>query len=361
MALDIKQYGRSFTFTESAADENTNAQSVSVYENAAGKLVQMSTGDEGGSGSSIIPFNVKYTYYQETPVVSYKVGGNLTIPKAFGETAFGSSYNWTTIVAKITSVSVSDEIVRFEPPSRVVRLWEVIVTAEIKDADDTTPEIKQYGRSFAYTESAADETAKAPYVSAYEDVTGTLVPLSASGGGSSGSRVVPVNMKYTYYQETPTVSYKVGDNFTIPTINKSAKITSVSVSDEIIRFDLPNTIVRLWEVTIVAETSDAGDSGETGEESIERMDLEYSEEINGSTERTVSGRLVVLLNSATPKKTIRVTAIGAAQACPYKPNDTYSYLGAGLLVKRSSSKPKYVTDASGATRKLYTYTIEGEI
>jgi hypothetical protein len=91
------------------------------------------------------------------------------------------------------------------------------------------------------------------------------------------------------------------------------------------------------------------------------MDVEISSEVNGSTARSISGRLILLRNSTTPITRLNISATGENPTCPYQAGGAYSHSGISFLVIRSSSR-RVVSEKNGIIVKtLYEYAIEAEI
>jgi hypothetical protein len=221
-------------------------------------------------------------------------------------------------------------------------------------------DIKEYGRSYSFSEGAGSDSGD---ITAYETLDGTIESVS-----SGGSSVLPIKVKKTYYQDSPVLDVHPGDTFVVEDefgeaafgsaytwANLSVLCDSSSISDEIVRFIPPDNVLRLWKVTLEGTTVNSG-----SEDGINtrRMEVELSEELNGTTERTVSGRLVALLNSATPIARLRIGGTGTEKRCPYRPGNTYSYLNIVFLVTSSSSKRSYHETAG---MELYEYSVECEV
>jgi hypothetical protein len=228
-------------------------------------------------------------------------------------------------------------------------------------------DIRQFARSFTFSEGSGAQGGES--ITAYEDFDGEAHLV---GGGGGEEAPPPFTVRKTYYQATPVLTVRVGDTFEVPKDfgrlaygddydwdALAVRCTSASISDEVIRFVPPDGITRLWEVALEGTTQPAGGGGTAGM-SVKRLEWDMSEELNGGTARTLSGRLVALLKSAEPRKKARVSATGTAPACPYRPGQTYSFLGVGMLVTATSSKKNAVEENGAVLATLYDYTLDLE-
>lgn len=246
-------------------------------------------------------------------------------------------------------------------------------------------EIKEYARSFSFTRSVRDGTPGQGTLTAYEDIDGIL-HASADGGiwtppspPGPNTSVWPLMVKKTYYSETPVISVMPGvpgqDTFTVPKNfgatawgsdynwpTVTVRCTSAAITDEIVRFVSPNTVVRLWEITLEGVTQGFEDPSGI---SVKRLSIGYDSELNGVSERTVSGRLVFLLNSSTPMRRLRIEGTGRIFPCPKKAGDPFEFfLSPGLTwgITRVSTRRNMQENEYGAiTATLYDYEIEAEL
>jgi hypothetical protein len=190
--------------------------------------------------------------------------------------------------------------------------------------------------------------------SAYEDIDGKLQTISEGGGGSAEEPVWPSAITVSYYSDTPAPSISLGDTFSAPGVSGSVTCTRIEVSDEIVRYDPSGGIARLWEITLEGtKTGAASGSSMT----VKTMSKSIGTELNGALERTISGRLVALLNSATPKKKIRVTASGESAACPYAAGDE---VDGCIVTSASSARNAQYDDSGNLLAVLYDYSIDAE-
>jgi hypothetical protein len=220
------------------------------------------------------------------------------------------------------------------------------------------PDLKECGKSYSFSEGAGSDSGE---ITAYETIDGTVVAVS-----TANAPPIPIKVKKTYFQDTPVLDVHPGDTFEVEDEfgaavfgteytwdSLSVLCTAASISDEIVRFIPPDTVQRLWEVTLEGTTvNDDSDGINT-----RRMDISLSEELNGTTERTVSGRLVALLNSTTPIAKLSISGIGTSKRCPYRPGDSYAYLNTVFLVTSSSSKRSYHETSQ---TELYEYSVDCE-
>jgi hypothetical protein len=192
-------------------------------------------------------------------------------------------------------------------------------------------------------------------ITAYEGLDGGVTEIADSDNAPETF----FTARKTFYQESPALSVHPGDTFTVPGFTGNFTCTSASISDEMIHYDASNGITRLWQVSLDGTSQS---NAETDSDiNVKRMDVDISREVNGSTVRTISGRLVLLLNSATPISRITISATGETAACPVQPGNSYSHSGFSFLVTRTSSR-RVVAEKRGAIVKtLYEYTIEGEV
>ncbi|MDR1205056.1 MAG: hypothetical protein LBL26_06200 [Peptococcaceae bacterium] len=244
-------------------------------------------------------------------------------------------------------------------------------------------DIKQYKRAFTFSGSEPGSGGNASEtLTAYETLDGALekaeggawTPPSGSGGG--GSVAWPLNVTYSYYSDSPVPTCKPGQTFSVPkSFGRAAfgegydwetlevRCTSVEVSDEVIRYIPPNNIVRLWQVTLEGTAEEMG--GANGTITVKRLALDYTTELNGNAERTVSGRLVLLLNSAEPIRKVTLEATGRVFPCPYKAGDSFSLPmsggGSEAFVVTSASTRRNVQESGGAViAELYDYSLSLE-
>ena len=227
---------------------------------------------------------------------------------------------------------------------------------------------KEYKRSFTFSEALAGADGSGG-ITAYEDLSGTIHTVAASGGGAA---VIPITVRKSFFQASPVPPVHPGETFTVPKAFGEAAFgqnynwetlvvhcTLATVSDEVIQFEAPTGIVRLWEVTLEG-TTQPDDSGTAGM-NVKRLEVDYSTELNGTTARTIAGRLVALRKSATPIRRIRISASGTAAVCPYTPGDTYTYLGINFLVTSSSSRRNVIESNGVVTATIHDYTIDAEV
>jgi hypothetical protein len=239
--------------------------------------------------------------------------------------------------------------------------------------------LREYGCSYTFSRSSA-EASDAGLITAYEDINGGLHSITggswtppSSGGGSSN--VWPLNVTYKYYSATPVIDVKPGvsghDTFTVSGAfgktawgasynwgNITVKCTSASITDEIIRYVPPNNIMRLWEITLEGITEGATDPSGI---QVKRLTAEYSTELNGNTDRTVSGRLVLLLNSTTPIRKVSLSGSGTAFPCPKQAGDDMSFFllsGVTFAVTHvSTSRNIQESGNGGIAATLYDYNL----
>ena len=116
----------------------------------------------------------------------------------------------------------------------------------------------------------------------------------------------------TYWSDTPTSTYNVGDDFRPVPSAPLMKVTKVSIRDSVIgeHCGLP---VRQWQITV--EGSD-----DTSLPATEQS-IEY--EINGTTARTVDGEFVILRRSNTPITRKSITVCTSTNTAVVLPGATY--------------------------------------
>ena len=185
-----------------------------------------------------------------SPIVNIKVGDSFTIPK------LGS--------VKCTNIRVSNS---FNDKSEQV--WTVVYEGTATTSSD---------------ESGSTE----PVV-----ISGVKYSSNEAADGKSGS------METTNIGDTPAVTHRIGDSFTIPNLG-SVTCTNIRVSNS-----YNDKGAKVW--TVVYEGTATTSSSSSGS-SIPEDEISVSHELNGVTVRTVAGEFIALRRSPTPitKKSITI-------------------------------------------------------
>jgi hypothetical protein len=121
--------------------------------------------------------------------------------------------------------------------------------------------------------------------------------------------------------------------------------------------------VRLWEITLEGDTESVSLAADAEAVTIKKMSVTYSEELNGSIERSISGRMIILQNSSTPIKKAIIEATGTTARAPVSPGNSLSIpgIGSGLIVTSTSSRREAQINDYGVKKAvLYDYVINME-
>lgn len=191
-----------------------------------------------------------FSYWVDNPLDAPKVGGSFT-PVEGGPSLV------------ITSVDVSDSVIG-KYRDRLRRVWKVSLSGDTMDE-----------------ESKIDTT----YQFAIDKQESGLQMLSGSiNAGNFGS--------------APIFSYNIGDELTIPGLNKTGKCTNISGGSQYINSNSSKAVdgkLCRWNMTY----SFAGAYTEYEEDKTDKF-LSASFGLNGVTARAVDGEFVVLRRSSTP-------------------------------------------------------------
>ncbi len=162
---------------------------------------------------------------------------------------------------------------------------------------------------------------------------------------SDNSRVI-TSGSLTYWSDTPTSTYSIGDDFRPVPEAPLMKVAKVSIKDSVIgeHCGLP---VRQWQITVEGSNDTSLPANE--------QSIEY--ELNGVTARTVDGEFVVLRRSSTPITRKSITVCTSTNTAVVLPGATYE---GGIVT--SVNIVKETTKINGADLgTYYKQTIEVEL
>jgi hypothetical protein len=256
-------------------------------------------------------------------------------------------------------------------------------------------DMKKYRRSFSFSSSASDGSpGSSSALTAYEDENGDIYAVSdgslwtppGSGGGGGGSVVWPLNVKEDRFEEFPLVKYQgnyipvneaVGKYFPVPkryfgnTVfgndyiwpDVTYRCTGADISDEVASSE-PGNIARFWKITLTGTTAGVAANPGDGSITVKRLGVTLVSELNGSLERSISGRAVVLRRSAEPIARLSIEAAGRVFPCPKVPGDPFTFFllpGVEMAITSVTTKRNVQEGAQGAVAaELYDYSIEAE-
>ena len=200
----------------------------------------------------------------------------------------------------------------------------------------------------------------------------------SSGGGSkweapdgtihtipAQEKLVGMKVKKSFYQDSPVMPVKVGENFTIKkefgdTVFGTAYTwdtltvlcQSIVVSDEVVSNNGAN-LARLWKVDLSGVVVGSGGSDTDQGDTLRREESE-SRELNGSVETAVDGTTVILRRSKTPRTTRSISVYGESLSCPVTVGGLYE----GGTVTSTRSSRQDILSGGVLVKTLYRYDIE---
>lgn len=117
---------------------------------------------------------------------------------------------------------------------------------------------------------------------------------------------------FTYWSDSPTSAYNVGDDFRPVPDAPLMKVAKVSIKDSVIGEHCGKP-VRQWQITVEG----------SNDTSLPAAEQSITHELNGVTARTVDGEFVVLRRSATPITRKSITVCTNTSTAVVLPGATY--------------------------------------